>query len=263
MLHFLLEPKSHRHNPLHQMNKSILKPMIPPTTKPLPTLPPTSTSKIALIPPTKQALTPPPLPPPKPIAKPLPPLPPPKPPGLTSLSDPELQNVNGLQDLPSPLRSPDSGDTVGKDGEAAPDGELEVGSMVEVNDPPLFGVVRWIGRIGGIPEQVAGIELVRQKLGFVALILYIFYINKNPCCRTRKFLRGQMAVTSGSVISVARPTKGCLSSFGIAGEIPGFLPQRHLLIKWNDATLLVGKFCSLAVSPELFDTKCLCICVKK
>lgn len=92
-----------------------------------------------------------------------------------SLSDPELQNINSPQDLPSPLRSPDSVDTVGEDGGAAPDGELEVGSMVEVNDPPLFGVIRWIGRIGGIPEQVAGIELVRQKLTYVAFILYCIY----------------------------------------------------------------------------------------
>lgn len=127
------------------------------------------------MPPTKQALSPPPLPPQKPTAKPLPPLPPPKPPGLTSLSDPELQNINGLQDLPSPLRSPDSSDTVGEDGGAAPEGELEVGSMVEVNDPPLFGVIRWIGRIGGVPEQVAGIELVRQKLSFLAFISHIQY----------------------------------------------------------------------------------------
>lgn len=115
------------------------------------------------MPPAKQALNPPPLPPPKPIVKPLPPLPPPKPPGLTSLSEPDLHNVNSLQDSPSPLRSPDSGDAVGEGGAAAQDGELEVGSMVEVNDPPLFGVIRWIGRIGGIPEQVAGIELVRQS----------------------------------------------------------------------------------------------------
>ncbi len=37
---------------------------------------------------------------------------------------------------------------------------LEVGSMVEVNDPPLFGVIRWIGQINNVPEPVAGIELV-------------------------------------------------------------------------------------------------------
>lgn len=55
-------------------------------------------------------------------------------------------------------------------GRGAPDGEMEVGSMVEVNDPPLFGVIRWIGRIGGIPEPVAGIELVKQKLTFVAIM---------------------------------------------------------------------------------------------
>ncbi|TRY65500.1 hypothetical protein DNTS_021727 [Danionella cerebrum] len=36
---------------------------------------------------------------------------------------------------------------------------LEVGSMVEVNDPPIFGVVRWIGQIYGESEAFAGIEL--------------------------------------------------------------------------------------------------------
>lgn len=60
-----------------------------------------------------------------------------------------------------PLRSPDTGEAVGEDEEGRLEGELEVGSMVEVNDPPLFGVIRWIGRISGITEQVAGIELVR------------------------------------------------------------------------------------------------------
>lgn len=34
--------------------------------------------------------------------------------------------------------------------------------MVEVNDPPLFGVIRWIGRISGIAEAVAGIELDQE-----------------------------------------------------------------------------------------------------
>uniref|UniRef100_A0A674NHP1 ubiquitinyl hydrolase 1 n=1 Tax=Takifugu rubripes TaxID=31033 RepID=A0A674NHP1_TAKRU len=153
------EPKSRRHNPLHQIKQPILKPVIPPTTKPPPMSPPASTSKIALMPPTKQALNIPPLPPPKPSVKPLPPVPPPKPSSPMLPSDPEpLQDTNGLQDLPSPLRSPDDTDAVFDDG----GGELEVGSMVEVNDPPLFGVIRWIGRIGGIPEQVAGIELDQE-----------------------------------------------------------------------------------------------------
>uniref|UniRef100_A0A674PFT9 ubiquitinyl hydrolase 1 n=1 Tax=Takifugu rubripes TaxID=31033 RepID=A0A674PFT9_TAKRU len=152
-------PKSRRHNPLHQIKQPILKPVIPPTTKPPPMSPPASTSKIALMPPTKQALNIPPLPPPKPSVKPLPPVPPPKPSSPMLPSDPEpLQDTNGLQDLPSPLRSPDDTDAVFDDG----GGELEVGSMVEVNDPPLFGVIRWIGRIGGIPEQVAGIELDQE-----------------------------------------------------------------------------------------------------
>ncbi|XP_023692192.1 ubiquitin carboxyl-terminal hydrolase CYLD [Paramormyrops kingsleyae] len=39
---------------------------------------------------------------------------------------------------------------------------LEVGCMVEVNDPPLYGVIRWIGEISGIPEPVAGLELDQE-----------------------------------------------------------------------------------------------------
>lgn len=106
---------------------------------------------------------------------------------MVSHSGPELQNINGLQDLPSPLRSLDSSNTVGEDEGAAPDGELEVGSMVEVNDPPLFGVIRWIGRIGGIPEQVAGIELVRQNLSFVAFICIYFTLIKSTVAGSGNF----------------------------------------------------------------------------
>ena len=114
------------------------------------------------MPPSKQPLKPPPLPPPKPTLKPLPPVPPPKPHSPTSLNTTDQpQHTNGVHGPPSPLRSPDSGEAAGEDGE---DGELEVGSMVEVNDPPLFGVIRWIGRINGISAQVAGIELVRSKI---------------------------------------------------------------------------------------------------
>ncbi|XP_066579035.1 ubiquitin carboxyl-terminal hydrolase CYLD [Amia ocellicauda] len=36
---------------------------------------------------------------------------------------------------------------------------LEVGSMVEVNEPPLYGVIRWLGEIRGIADRVAGLEL--------------------------------------------------------------------------------------------------------
>lgn len=70
------------------------------------------------------------------------------------------QHTNGVLDPPLPLRSPDSREAFVEEGGAGEEGELEVGSMVEVNDPPLFGVIRWIGRIGGIAEQVAGVELV-------------------------------------------------------------------------------------------------------
>ena len=62
----------------------------------------------------------------------------------------------------SPLLSPDRLEGPEEGDEADLEGELEVGSMVEVNDPPIFGVICWIGRISGISELVAGIELVRR-----------------------------------------------------------------------------------------------------
>ncbi|XP_029310673.1 ubiquitin carboxyl-terminal hydrolase CYLD [Cottoperca gobio] len=157
------EPKSHRHNPPFQMTKSILKPAPPPVTKPGPVSPSTSAPKVALMPPGKQAVKPPPLPPPKPVHKLLPPLPHPKPRSPTSpTATDQLQHTNGVHGPPSPLRSPDNSEAAEEDGEAGPDPDLEVGSMVEVNDPPLFGVIRWIGQIGGVLEPVAGIELDQE-----------------------------------------------------------------------------------------------------
>lgn len=157
------ETKPHRHNFPHQLPKSILKPALPPVAKSAPISPPASAPKVALMPPPKQALKPPPLPPPKPLQKPLltPPLPPPKPQSPTSPSaDDPPQHANGTHSPPSPLRSPEDGEAAGEDGEAGLD--LEVGSMVEVNDPPLFGVIRWIGRISGVSEPVAGLELDQE-----------------------------------------------------------------------------------------------------
>ncbi|XP_059211555.1 ubiquitin carboxyl-terminal hydrolase CYLD [Centropristis striata] len=161
------EPKSHRHNPPHQITKSILKPAPPPVTKPAPASPSASSPKVALMPPGKQALKAPPLPPPKPAHKPLPPppLPPPKPCSPTSpTATDQLQHSNGVHGPPSPLRSPDSGEAEEDEEEVGLEGELEleVGSMVEVNEPPLFGVIRWIGRISGISEPVAGLELDQE-----------------------------------------------------------------------------------------------------
>lgn len=160
------EPKTHRHIPPSQIPKSILKPL-PPVTRSRPASPPASAPKVALMPPNKQAPKSPPLPPPKAVHNPLtpPPLPPPKhrftPTSPTSTDQP--QHTNGAHGPPSPLTSPDNVEATKEDGEARPEGELEVGSMVEVNDPPLFGVIRWIGQISGIPDAVAGIELVRWK----------------------------------------------------------------------------------------------------
>ncbi|KAM4612107.1 ubiquitin carboxyl-terminal hydrolase CYLD isoform 1-T3 [Polymixia lowei] len=163
------EPKSQRNPAPLQNPKPILKPVLPPVPKPGPSLPPVSAPKVALMPPqlisAKQGLKPPPLPPPKLTHKPLPlpPAPPPKPqtpPSSTATDQP--QPSNGEHAPPSPLRSPHSCDDAEENGETGLEVELEVGSMVEVNDPPLFGVIRWIGRISGVPELVAGIELDQE-----------------------------------------------------------------------------------------------------
>ncbi|XP_077961564.1 ubiquitin carboxyl-terminal hydrolase CYLD [Gasterosteus aculeatus] len=148
------ETKPHRQNPPLQMTRPILKSAPPPATRPGPLSPPASAPKVALMPPGKAAPRPP--PPPKPAHK-TPPLPPPKPRSPTTPPQQQL-HANGAHGPPSPLRSP--GGSEGE--EAGPRGELEVGSMVEVNEPPLFGVIRWVGQIGGVPEPVAGIELDQE-----------------------------------------------------------------------------------------------------
>uniref|UniRef100_A0A3Q3J1L5 ubiquitinyl hydrolase 1 n=1 Tax=Monopterus albus TaxID=43700 RepID=A0A3Q3J1L5_MONAL len=156
------EPKSQNRSPHQQMPKSILKPAPPPAVKPDPPAP-----KVSLMPPNKQPLKPPPLPPPKIIQKPLPlpPLPPPKPTSpMSPTAAEQLQHTNGVHTPPSPLTSPDNSEAVRENGKAGLEGKLEVGSMVEVNDPPLFGVIRWIGQVGGISEPMAGIELDQQLL---------------------------------------------------------------------------------------------------
>jgi len=41
---------------------------------------------------------------------------------------------------------------------------LEVGSLVEVKEnPPLCGVIRWVGLPPGLLEHLAGLELVSQQ----------------------------------------------------------------------------------------------------
>uniref|UniRef100_A0A8C7DW93 ubiquitinyl hydrolase 1 n=1 Tax=Oncorhynchus kisutch TaxID=8019 RepID=A0A8C7DW93_ONCKI len=158
------EPRSRRHTPPLQNPKPVLKPTLPPA----PVSSPASTPKIALMPPqllsAKLALKPPPLPSPKPFMKPhpLPPTPPTiKPqtlPSPTATDQPQLLNGS-----PGPL-SPGRGDGLDaeENGDAGLEVELEVGSMVEVNDPPLFGVIRWIGRIIGVSQLVSGIELDQE-----------------------------------------------------------------------------------------------------
>ncbi|KAM4713986.1 ubiquitin carboxyl-terminal hydrolase CYLD [Anableps anableps] len=162
------EQQSHHPNPLPQLPKSILKPTLSPIAKQASTSPPALSPKMPLLPPPKQPLKPPPLPPPKPSHKLFltPPIPPPKPQNLTPVSTPEQPDyTNGAHSPFPPLRPVDNDEEEEDAEECGGTGletELEVGSMVEVNNPPLFGVIRWLGHIAGVQEPVAGIELEQE-----------------------------------------------------------------------------------------------------
>ncbi|XP_056621132.1 ubiquitin carboxyl-terminal hydrolase CYLD-like [Triplophysa dalaica] len=147
-------------------NNTVLQPLSPthdkeptPTDRPLIQPAMLVTAKKALQPPSssvlKVALKPPPLTGPKPPLKP-PSLPPNKPqaPPTSPPTDPSRSFNNGFHSFPSPPPIVEQ--------KAGLDTWFEVGSMVEVNDPPLFGVIRWIGQITGVPEPVAGIELDQE-----------------------------------------------------------------------------------------------------
>ncbi|XP_030635595.1 ubiquitin carboxyl-terminal hydrolase CYLD [Chanos chanos] len=137
---------------------ALLPPSATPQPKPLIQPAMLATVKAALQPPAssspKTPLKPPPLPGPKPALK-LPPVPPNKPQNAHSSSTnaDHSQSSNGLAAPTSPPILEERAEL---------HSDLEVGSMVEVNDPPIFGVIRWIGQINGIPELVAGIELDQE-----------------------------------------------------------------------------------------------------
>uniref|UniRef100_A0A8C3PEF0 ubiquitinyl hydrolase 1 n=1 Tax=Chrysemys picta bellii TaxID=8478 RepID=A0A8C3PEF0_CHRPI len=42
---------------------------------------------------------------------------------------------------------------------------LEINSMVEVHDPPIYGVIRWIGELPDVGETIAGLELEPMPSG--------------------------------------------------------------------------------------------------
>ncbi|XP_067303734.1 ubiquitin carboxyl-terminal hydrolase CYLD [Pseudorasbora parva] len=143
--------------PLALASKAGLQPGSPPQDRPLIQAAMLVTAKKALQPPSGSApkvpLKPPPLATPKPALTP-PPVPPNKPQALpTSPLTDHSRSSNGFHNLPSPPIA---------EQRAESGSWLEVGSMVEVNDPPLFGVIRWIGQISGLSEPVAGIELDQE-----------------------------------------------------------------------------------------------------
>lgn len=77
--------------------------------------------------------------------------------GPLSLS---VQSVMGEQpEPPSPAAPPSQRPPTPPRGQPG----LEVGSLVEVKEnPPLCGVIRWVGLPPGLLEPLAGLELVRQ-----------------------------------------------------------------------------------------------------
>lgn len=45
--------------------------------------------------------------------------------------------------------------------------KFEVGSMVQFNDPPQFGVIKWIGTLPGSDIETAGVETVSKNLAII------------------------------------------------------------------------------------------------
>ncbi|KAM3940317.1 ubiquitin carboxyl-terminal hydrolase CYLD-like [Leptodactylus fuscus] len=83
------------------------------------------------------------------------------------LEEEEAQNLNQpLEDHPpSSLYHPPrncSPSSPSAEGKALSKG-LELNSMVEVNDPPIYGVIRWIGHIPDCSEPIAGLEMEEER----------------------------------------------------------------------------------------------------
>ncbi|TNN53414.1 Ubiquitin carboxyl-terminal hydrolase CYLD [Liparis tanakae] len=271
------ESRSQRHPPSPRVS---LQPAPPPLAKPGAASPSTSAPRVALMPPGKPALKPPPLPlslspplplslppllPPKPTHGAPPPLPPPKPGRGPAAPGGERLQHNGAHRPPSPMRSPDGSDEAREDDEeedeeeeeeeqeeeeAGPEGELEVGSMVEVNDPPLVGVIRWIGLIAGVTEPVAGIELVHSHRKRASHAPVSVAVPGGPwagpllCARQRMSL---FAVTSIETSHYACPEVGSflgLSEDELARVDPASLQE-------SARRLLCDSYMCLYHSPEL------------
>uniref|UniRef100_A0A671LAC0 ubiquitinyl hydrolase 1 n=2 Tax=Sinocyclocheilus anshuiensis TaxID=1608454 RepID=A0A671LAC0_9TELE len=141
-----LQPPSPSNDSSQALNRMLIQPSMLLTARKALQPPSSSAPKAALEPPSplttlKPALQPPAVPPIKPQATPMAP------------PTDQSRSSNGFHNLPSPPIA---------EQRAELGTWLEVGSMVEVNDPPLFGVIRWIGQINNIPEPVAGIELDQE-----------------------------------------------------------------------------------------------------
>ena len=53
---------------------------------------------------------------------------------------------------------------------------LEVGSPVELVDPPGYGTIRWIGKFPGMDQDIAGVEMVSCVVIFYTLAHYSIFL---------------------------------------------------------------------------------------
>ena len=58
---------------------------------------------------------------------------------------------------------------------------LEVGSAVELVDPPGYGIIRWIGNFPGVATVIAGVELVSCVFCCYSCLVLTLYRNAYVC----------------------------------------------------------------------------------
>ena len=58
---------------------------------------------------------------------------------------------------------------------------LEVGSAVELVDPPGYGIIRWIGKFPGVATVIAGVELVSCVFCCYSCLVLTLYRNAYVC----------------------------------------------------------------------------------
>ncbi len=62
---------------------------------------------------------------------------------------------------------------------------VDLGSTVQVGEPPRYGVVKWLGMFPGGSELMAGIELVRRAIALCVCMLCLYRPILANSCTTR------------------------------------------------------------------------------